>query len=83
MLKPILFGCLDFNRGDQFDWNSLASITDTVFDDIWNGWDPVVQHRLIVSELSYPNAEAISSEVCSNKESGRTNLLCLSVFIEI
>ena len=48
-----------YTPGDTFDWSSLAGIVDTVFDETWNGWDPIIQHRELGNDIWYDSADAI------------------------
>ena len=52
-----------YEPGDSFDWSSLAGIADTVFEDFWNSWDPVVQHTEARGNIWYQGAEQMAAEI--------------------
>eukprot|EP01044_Picomonas_judraskeda_P021259 COSAG03_NODE_4958_length_1379_cov_1.595312_1_plen_95_part_10 len=34
-----------------------------MFDELWNGWDPIVQHRELEADIWYPNEESFFVEI--------------------
>jgi hypothetical protein len=52
-----------YEPGDTFDWSSLAGIADTVFDEVWNGWTPVVQHTEARGNIWYQGADQMAAEI--------------------
>ena len=52
-----------YEPGDSFDWESLAGIADTAFDDVWNGWDPVVQHTEARGDIWYQGSDQMAAEI--------------------
>ena len=69
--KPLLPDTCDGNSllfeaytpGEAFDWRSLADIGETVFEERWNGWDPIVQHRELEFDIWYSNDDAFKNEI--------------------
>ena len=51
------------SHGDAFDWTSLAAISDTVLDDVWNGWTPTVEHEEHDHDLWYSTDSAFVDEI--------------------
>ena len=56
-----------YKPGDNFDWNSLEAVGDTVFDEAWNpnrdGWDPAVQPTPVQGSIWYEDLHRMASEI--------------------
>ena len=49
--------------GNTFAFTALADIGATVFDERWNSWDPLVQHRELEADIWYENDQAFVDEI--------------------